>query len=631
MVLFAFCALASWQPRVLKTQLCVCVDVVSYFSNGVDVRPILGCDAHGQLSPEWCYVRQTCLDSVASSAYPGAHWLECNHPPAPPPEPHACIDDPLYVTQWHQQHISSPSAWTLAQPETPGLNVTVVVVDDGVQIIHPDLRNNVGEPNYAWNASGHRVPHAKVTSPHGTACAGIIAAVANNHNGGCGISYGATLLSANLLGETLQIHDATEAAVIDTYTNLVDVYSNSWGPPDNLAPAVMGSEMYSALDRLRTNGRSGRGGIVVFAAGNGGPSDNANFDPYCSHEYTICVGSIGDDDQKTGYSEPGACILVVAPSGGGMNSIVTTDLINEFGYSFTNTTYTFGGTSASTPIVSAIVALVLQTNASLTWRDVQGVLAHSTRQNDPLHPDWRKNGAGLWVNEWYGFGAIDAELAMKTASMWPGLTNMMQIYSTPGVVYGASLPWNATVFVQESISLERVSLLYSLSHSWKGFVRVRLRSPSNTWCLMTSYFDALPGENRDLSDARSTPTVSSSTLFREENSHGEWLIAIDTVQGSEVGIVLYVNISMNGVAWPFVYNLTTTTTVSPPPPSPIDPPPPTLPHTNSHSSPPPPPSPPPPSTQTIPVKTFILIMLCTLTVSSLGLCVRQRCPHSCCA
>jgi subtilisin-like proprotein convertase family protein len=648
MILSAFFALAIWQTRVLKTQSCICVYVLSYFSNGIDVRPILGCDTHGQLSPEWCYVRQTCLDSVASVAYPGAHWIECHHPPAPPPQPHACIDDPLYVSQWHQQRISSPAAWSLAQPNTPGFNVTVVVVDDGVQITHPDLRDNIGAPNYAWNATGHRTPHVKVTSPHGTACAGIIAAVANNQKGGCGISYGATLLSANLLGETFQIYDSAEADVIDTYTNIADVYSNSWGPPDNLAPAFMGPEAYSALERVRTNGRNGKGGIVVFAAGNGGPNDNANFDPYCSHEYTICVGSIGDDDQKTAYSEPGACILVVAPSGGGLNSIITTDLINEFGYSYTNMTYAFSGTSASTPIVSAVVALVLQANSSLTWRDVQGVLAHSTRRNDPLHPDWRQNGAGLWVNEWYGFGAIDAKLAIETAKTWPGMPEMTQIYPNPGAVYGTPLPWNATVFVEESLSLERVSLLYDVSHSWKGFVRVRLRSPSNTWSLMTSYFNALPGANRNLSDARSVPTAASSTLFREENSHGEWLIVIDILQGSEMGSILKVNMSMNGVNW---YNSNLSTIQgSPPsnhppnsshtsqPPLPSSPsiqstdfPPPPIPLPIPSTAPLVPPSPPSPSTQSIPIKNIVLILLCILIVvsscGSLVLCMGQRYSH----
>ena len=95
----------------------------------------------------------------------------------------------------------------------------------------------------------------------------------------------------------------------------------------------------------------------------------------------------------------------------------TTDLTGSGGYNtstFNGDYYNnFGGTSASAPVVSGIVALMLQANPNLTWRDVKHILVDTAVKNDPSDPGWTQNGAGRWVNDRYGFGAVDAHQARQ--------------------------------------------------------------------------------------------------------------------------------------------------------------------------------------------------------------------------
>ena len=154
-------------------------------------------------------------------------------------------------------------------------------------------------------------------------------------------------------------------------------------------------------------GRGGKGSIFVFAGGNerleGG---NSNYNPNASSRYTIAVASVDHNGEQTITSSPGANILVSAPSRGHTmeEGITTTDLQGELGNATDSANLNcdsmigdadyrrcFGGTSASAPIVSGVVALMLEANPNLTWRDVQHILVETSKRTDETDATWNSD------------------------------------------------------------------------------------------------------------------------------------------------------------------------------------------------------------------------------------------------
>jgi kexin len=199
-----------------------------------------------------------------------------------------------------------------------------------------------------------------------------------------------------------------------------EIYTCNWGPYDTGlildGPGPLLSQVFRSTVQ---SGRKGKGSIYVWAAGNGQQNqDNANYDGYVNAIETIAVCSVDDHGVHTRYSEPGACLVVCAPSSNGFSFITTTEVL---GPGEDGCTSGFGGTSASGPIVAGVVALMLEANTKLHWRDVQAILIHSARKNDPHDSDWVTNAHGLPVNHKYGFGVVDAAKATILARDWKSL------------------------------------------------------------------------------------------------------------------------------------------------------------------------------------------------------------------
>ena len=148
------------------------------------------------------------------------------------------------------------------------------------------------------------------------------------------------------------------------------------------------------------------------------------------------VCSVGHDDKRSGYSESGANLWVCGPSSSGrvgQPRIATTDNGHRYRGSF-------GGTSAATPIVSGVVALVREANNALTWRDVKLILAASARKNDPGNTGWVQGALkyGSTTNRYsfnheYGFGIVDAKAAVDLAPGWTNVRDLREI--TPELIH----------------------------------------------------------------------------------------------------------------------------------------------------------------------------------------------------
>ena len=518
---------------------CVCTSYENCVSNGVDVRPRCGCQDFSEDGNVFCYVVGYCQEEQKSNTFPGARYRSCTGPPPPPPSLNSCTD-PLYTNQWHLSVINAEHAWNF----TRGVSSSVVVIDDGVQYAHPDLHVDTTR-SFGWNVqTGAMIKSADYSlSVHGTASAGVSTARRDNGIGGCGVAPDSKLVAVRLLNSAETSGDPYIADDIFVKTlqafhgDEKTVLSNSWGPPDDGRVDGPGLRRWYnrvdiALTEFGSRGRGGKGGVVVFAAGNGGGFDNANDDGFVSHPYTIAVGAVGDDGQMASYSEPGACIDVVAPSDGGWRGVTTTDIIGHSGYSINNSTGSFGGTSASAPIVAGVIAMLLSVRPDLTLRDVRSILQTTANKVDPMHAGWVTNGVGISYNPWYGFGRVDAGAALRIAhsceslpleytscgSEWHGSLSLSDVWTL--------VPLNDINTAFESI--EQVSVFIDIDHEWRGDVLLSIISPMGTTSALTFHVPyAVP-----MRDKRFVPHIYTSLAFLGERSNRSgWQLEMKSVGG----------------------------------------------------------------------------------------------------
>jgi subtilisin-like proprotein convertase family protein len=465
-------------------------------------------------------------------------------------------DDPLFPQQWHLQNTGQGGgvagndanlvpAWdVLDSTNQPvrGNGVTIGIVDDGLQLTHPDLAPNYDAAD-SWDFDFND-PDPSPDVPngdwHGTSVAGVAGARGDNSEGVSGAAPRASLAGLRLLGANVNFTDTEEGAALSYHPNTVDIYSNSWGPADIGTLGSIGPQALSAIANGYTTGRNGKGNIYTWAAGNGLQNhDNVNYDPYANSRYVIAVGAITDAGTQAYYSEPGAPMLVTAYSSGGMTDIVTTDVSGADGYggeADLNYTNGFGGTSSATPLVSGIVALMLDANPNLTVRDVQNILVRTARKNNPADLGWTNNAAGFHINDKYGFGAIDALPAVNMAKTWTPVAP--EISATVGPVnVNANIPDNnatgvtSTVVVpaSQNVQIEHVEVVFNAQHTYRGDLRVVLTSPSGTQSVLAD-------QRLEDSDDNYTGWVFSTVRDWGETSQGQWTIKVSDLFSADVGV-----------------------------------------------------------------------------------------------
>jgi subtilisin-like proprotein convertase family protein len=241
-------------------------------------------------------------------------------------EPCLMPNDPYFSDQWHLlnygqrggtagQDISAPWAWDYCV----GTSAEVVaVVDGGFETYHPDLTPS-WLPGYDWDAvdgNANQNPIENADSgfdEHGTAVAGVIAATGFNGAGMCGAAPQARLVGRRM-NET--VTDAQIADLWNRNLDVVDIFNNSWGPTAGtlgFADPIIDAAMANGA----AAGRGGLGSLYLMAAGNGGSSDNANYNWFATSPYAITVAASDANGDHSEYSNDGANILVNAPSNQG--------------------------------------------------------------------------------------------------------------------------------------------------------------------------------------------------------------------------------------------------------------------------------------------------------------------------
>lgn len=336
------------------------------------------------------------------------------------------IKDPLFNRQWHLINTYSPgndvNAVSVWDKGITGAGVTVAIVDDGLDYENPDLADNFS-PEGSWDYNDNtNLPKPRLADDyHGTRCAGEIAAVRNEYCG-MGVAYNAKVAGIRILSGELTAEDEAASLIYGFQTN--DIYSCSWGPPDNGIDMDGPSDLVKkALTKGVQEGRNNKGSVYVFASGNGAMyGDNCNFDGYTNSIYSITVGAIDYKGLHAPYSESCSAVLTVTYSSGSGEYMHTTDINNQCSDKH-------GGTSAAAPLAAGIYALVLEANPSLTWRDVQylTIVSGVEVNADNEKSDWQTahNKFGKRYSHMYGFGKLDANAIVELAQSWENVNEQV--------------------------------------------------------------------------------------------------------------------------------------------------------------------------------------------------------------
>ncbi|KAM9734341.1 LOW QUALITY PROTEIN: proprotein convertase subtilisin/kexin type 5-like [Menidia menidia] len=362
-----------------------------------------------------------------------------------------------------------------------GGGVVVSVLDDGLEREHPDLKPNY-DPLASYDVNGQDPdPSPRYSSPaanfHGTQCAGMVAARANGSRCTMGVSFRAWIGGVRMLDGDLT--DVVEARALSFRPQHVDIYLAAWGPEDD--GATVGGPGPLARVALRNGvqtGRRGRGSVFVWASGSGGRrGDHCSCDGYSSSIYTVSISS-----SSRSFLERCSSTLAAAHSGEDSEEMVAVGPQQSC-------MRAWPGTSVSSSLAAGIIALALEANPALTWRDVQHIIVRTSRALLSA-PDWQVNGAGHKVSHLYGFGLLDAAAMVKEAEHWRPVPPQHQcVEQTANRPSRIIPPGSGLTSVLEAagcsgparvLHLEHVVVRLTVTHGRRGDLSITLTSPSGT-------------------------------------------------------------------------------------------------------------------------------------------------------
>lgn len=369
-----------------------------------------------------------------------------------------------------------------------GTGVKIGVIDSQIDYTHTELKkayDTTLDYNFALNTANPVIDPTALPLFHGTSVAGIISAEANNGCGIAGIASGASL--AGLAVDYSSDNVTAQIVAALNKSAQLDVVNNSWSFVSNFADDFNKNPAYEdALEHAVSQGRHGLGTSVVFAAGNAGSSGTSNYHNFQNSPYAIAVGAVDPSGTPSSFTSLGANVLISAAG----RDVYTTSLKDRFD--------TVNGTSFAAPAVSAAIALMLEANPELGYRDVQEILAYSAHREGLANgtnfgDGWRTNGAsnfnggGLHFSDAFGYGFLNVHDAVRLAETWSKqqtYANLSEVTQTVDVnarlVAGSSDHISAKIEVGQVIDIEHVQLAMDLRWLNTGDLDVYLTSPDGT-------------------------------------------------------------------------------------------------------------------------------------------------------
>lgn len=424
-------------------------------------------------------------------------------------------------------HISVEPAWDVTRGDR---SIVVAVIDDGFDLNHPDFQGE-GKLVAPYDRKGQDgVPQAEGRNEnHGTACAGV-AIAEENRVGIVGVAPGCSFMPIRSSGF---LDDRAIEDLFQWATNQgAAVISCSWGPALNYYPLSL--RQRAAISRAVTQGRGGKGCVIVFAAGNANRPVNGTIaeqgwadaklntstnwlNGFALHPDVISVAASTSLNRKAAYSNWGATISVAAPSNNAPpgtwmqnagyvytappiqgnllgRGVFTSDRQGSAGYDSGSYTPSFGGTSSACPVVAGVAALVLSVNPDLTAGEVKQILQDTADkitdpEADPQLGFRRGTYDANGHSQWFGYGKVNALKAVKAAQQRIRpivVSRRLHQGNTVPLVIPDNDPRGVLSSVQmtDPAPVQDLQVTVQLEHSFLGDLSVHLVSPQGVRILL---------------------------------------------------------------------------------------------------------------------------------------------------
>ena len=493
--------------------------------------------------------------------------------------------DNRYGQQWHlfhqgganlspNSHINAEAAWDITRGSR---SVVIAITDDGFDLNHPDLQGlgKLVAPLDLQDQDAVPLPQRQEEN-HGTAVAGL-AVGEENGSGIVGVAPGCALLPIRTTGfiDDRSIEQLFEQAV----QRGAAVIACSWSPASNYFPLTL--RQTNAITRAATEGRNGKGCVIVFSAGNanrplsgtvneGQWPHNALSGPtqwlsgFAVHPDVIAVAASTSLATKAAYSNWGTSIAIAAPSNNAPPNMalpqvgtvptgpeirqtlpglgmVTSDRGDAAGYDPGHYTTTFGGTSSACPVVAGVAGLVLSVNPHLTARQVREILQTTADKIVDPNPDPQLGLSygtydGRGHSQWFGYGKVNAFAAVQAAQRlgqaWRRLTQTVKVeQATPVAIpdYPAT-GVDSPLAVTPSGALVDLQVQVQVNHDFLGDLSLTLVAPSGAQVMIQG---RTLGGQRELRQTYGLATTPALINLLGEAVQGSWrLRAIDHAPGA---------------------------------------------------------------------------------------------------
>jgi len=355
------------------------------------------------------------------------------------------LDDPLVRSQYAMHITHADEAWKIQNGDPA---VRIAILDEGVDTAHVEFAGAVAGTFDAIDDDSFQEPNP--WDGHGTACAGLAAAIGNNGIGIRGVGAGCSLLAVRIAlsehsqGPWITSFERIARAIDWSWKQGAAVLSNSWGGG---APS---NAIAEAFERARTRGRAGKGCVIVIAAGNefsqvSFPGTLPNIlTVSASNEYDEIKTPTSRDGETWWGTNSGPEIDVAAP---GVHNL-TTDITGNGGYDGGDFMPKFNGTSSATPIVAGACGLVISANPDLTESEVRDIICGSADKVGNLPYTGGRN-------DFFGNGRINVYEAVIAARPPAALTVAATAFSAANAASG-TLP-QGTGRQKEDVTTDRTS------------------------------------------------------------------------------------------------------------------------------------------------------------------------------